>query len=113
MKNKKINIVNTNQIRLVMDNINVKQINNMRDYSITRKKGEWYDARVVDSFGNKYQNYFEFAHEANDWIYYIWENEKPPLTEKEEMDLLANAIWGCTKLDEELGLLKGNEDNLD
>jgi hypothetical protein len=29
------------------------------------------------------------------------------------MDMLANAIWGCTKLDEELGLLKLNEDNLD
>jgi len=32
-------------------------------------------------------------------------------SDKEE--LLANAIWGCTKLDKELGLLKGNEDNLD
>ena len=32
---------------------------NMRDYSITRNKGEWYDARVIDSYGNKYQNYFE------------------------------------------------------
>ena len=48
----------------------------MRDYSITRKKGEWYDARVVDSYGNKYQNYFEHAHEANDWIYFIWEKRR-------------------------------------
>ena len=31
----------------------------------------------------------------------------------EDMELLSNAIWGCTKLDEELGLLKGNRDNLD
>ena len=45
---------------------------NMRDYSITRKEGEWYDTRVIDSYGNKYQNYFEHAHEANDWIYFIW-----------------------------------------
>ena len=58
MKNKKTNTIN------------------MRDYSITRKEGEWYDARVTDSYGNKYQNYFEHAHEANDWIYYIWENEE-------------------------------------
>ena len=84
-----------------------------RDFSITRKKGEWYYAQVEDSYGNTYDNYFEYAHEANDWIYYIWENEKPPLTQKEETDLLANAIWGCVKLDKELGLLKGNRDNLD
>ena len=47
----------------------------MRDYSITRKEGEMYHAKVTDSYGNKYQNYFEFAHEANNWIYYIWEKE--------------------------------------
>ena len=85
----------------------------MRDYSITRKEGEWYNAKVTDSFGSEFQNYFEHAYEANDWIYYIWENEKPPLTHEEEMDMLANAIWGCTKLDKELGLLKGDADNLD
>ena len=85
----------------------------MRDFKITRNEGEWYQVKVTDSYGNKYNSYFEHAYEANDWIYYIWENEKPPLTKKEEMDLLTNAIWGCTKLDEELGLLKGNRDNLD
>ena len=86
----------------------------MRDYNITKKKGEWYDTRVVDSYGNKYQNYFEHAHEANDWIYYVWENEDKFNWNKENsQELLANAIWGCTKLDEELGLLKRNEDNLD
>ena len=45
----------------------------MRDFNITRKTGEWYNAKVTDSYGNKYQNYFETASEANDWIYYIWE----------------------------------------
>ena len=44
----------------------------MRDFNITRKEGEWYNAQVTDSHGNKYQNYFETASEANDWIYYIW-----------------------------------------
>ena len=85
----------------------------MRDYSITKKEGEWYNAKVTDSFGVKRQNWFESSCEAYDWVYYIWENEKEPLTKDEEMDMLATAIWGCTKLDQELGLLKGNEDNLD
>ena len=85
----------------------------MRDFKITRNEGEWYQVKVTDSYGNKYNSYFETASEANDWIYYIWENEKPPLTQEEKDELLTNAIWGCAKLDEELGLLKGNRDNLD
>ena len=48
----------------------------MKDFKITRKEGEWYNVEVTDSYGNKYQNYFEHAHEANDWIYYIWKNEE-------------------------------------
>ena len=83
----------------------------MRNYKITRNKGEWYDVEVTDSYGNEYQNYFETASEANDWIYYIWENEE--LFQQDSMKMLEDAIWGCTKLDEELGLLKGNRDNLD
>ena len=86
---------------------------NKRDYSITRKRGQWYNTEVTDSYGITHQNYFKTSDEANDWVYYVWENEKPPLTHEEEMDMLAKAIWGCTKLDEELGLLKGNYDNLD
>ena len=82
-----------------------------RNFSITRNKGEMYNAQVEDSYGNKYQNYFEHAHEANDWIYYIWENEE--FYQQDSMKMLEDAIWGCTKLDEELGLLKGNRDNLD
>ena len=85
----------------------------MRNFKITRNEGEWYQVKVTDSYGNKYNNYLETASEANDWIYYIWENEKPPLTQEEKDELLTSAIWGCTKLDEELGLLKRNEDNLD
>ena len=44
-------------------------------------------------------------------MYQTWENEVDK--RNPEMELLANAIWGCTKLDQKLGLLKGNEDNLD
>ena len=47
----------------------------MRNFSITRDKGEWYDTKVTDSYGNEYQNYFETAFQANEWIYYIWNNE--------------------------------------
>jgi len=75
---------------------------NMRDYSITRKKGEWYDARVVDSYGNKYQNYFEHAHEANNWIYYIWEKEDW-FNSVDSQELLTNAIHNCKQMDEQSG----------
>ena len=85
----------------------------MRDYSVTKKSGEWYSAKVTDSFGVDHQNYYETEQECINWIYYIWENEKPPLTKDQEMDMLATAIWGCTKLDKKLSLLKGNQDNLD
>ena len=70
----------------------------MRDYSITRRKGEWYDTQVTDSYGNKYQNYFEHAHEANDWIYYIWENEEW-YNKADSEELLEKAILNCKELD--------------
>jgi len=85
---------------------------NMRDYSITRRMGEWYNVEVTDSYGSKYQNYFETYEEAGDWVYSVWEREEW-FNSVDSQELLANAIWGCTKLDKELGLLKGNEDNLD
>ena len=68
----------------------------MRDFNITRKEGEWYNAQVTDSNGNKYQNYFEHAYEANEWIYYIWENEDKQTNSDE---LLSNAIKNCVELD--------------
>ena len=55
----------------------------------------------------------EIDQKLDQWIYYIFDNEKKPLTKEQQMESLANAIWGCTKLDKELGLLKGNEDKLD
>jgi len=71
----------------------------MRDFKITRKKGEFYNAQVTDSYGNEYQNYFEHAHEANDWIYYIWEKEEW-LNSVNPSELLEEAIKNCVKLDE-------------
>ena len=70
----------------------------MRDFSITRKKGEWYNTKVTDSYGNKYQNYFEHAHEANDWIYYIWENEEW-YDKADSGELLEKAILNCKEID--------------
>ena len=76
----------------------VKQNINMRDFKITRNKGEWYHAKVTDSYGNKYDNYFEFAHEANDWIYYIWEKEEW-FNSVDSQELLAKAILQCKEID--------------
>ena len=69
-----------------------------RSYSITRKDGELYDARVVDSYGKKYQNYFEHAYEANNWVYYIWEKEDWFNSVKSQ-ELLGEAIAECIQID--------------
>ena len=83
----------------------VKQNINMRDFKIIRNKGEWYHAKVTDSFGNEYENHFEFAHEANDWIYYIWEKEKW-FNNTNSQELLSNAVAELVKIDEKLNIRK-------
>jgi len=70
----------------------------MRDFNITRKEGEWYNTQVTDSYGNKYQNYFESAHEANEWIYHVWENEDW-FNSTNSQELLSKAIENCKRLD--------------
>ena len=75
----------------------------MRDYKITRNEGEWYHAIVTDSYGNKYDNYFEHAHEANDWVYYIWGKEEW-FNSANSQDLLANAIENCKEIDNKLNV---------
>jgi len=77
----------------------------MRDYSITKENNNtWYHAKVTDNYGNKYDNYFEYAHEANDWIYHIWETENHRNEWRENSkDLLANAIANCIELDKKAG----------
>ena len=74
-----------------------------RNYSITRKEGEWYDTRVIDSYGNKYQNYFETASEANDWIYYVWSKEDW-FNSVDSQELLAKAIENCKRLDKNINV---------
>ena len=81
----------------------VKQNINMRDFKITRNKGEWYYTVVTDSYGNKYDNYFEHAHEANDWVYYIWSKEEW-FNSTNSQELLANAIENCKEIDNKLNV---------
>ena len=76
-----------------------------RNFSITRNKGEWYNAQVEDSYGNKYQNYFEHAHEANDWIYYVWEKEEW-FNSVDSQELLYSAIEKCKQIDEKNNITK-------
>ena len=75
---------------------------NKRNYKITKKEGELYNVEVTDSYGNKYQNYFETAHDANKWVYFIWDKEDW-FNSVNSQELLANAIAECVKLDEERG----------
>ena len=70
----------------------------MRDFKITRKKGEFYCVIVTDSYGTKYNNWFEHASEANDWIYYIWENEEW-FNHANSDELLGKAIQNCKEID--------------
>ena len=70
----------------------------MRDYSITRKEGEMYHAKVTDSYGNKYDNYFESASKANEWIYYVWSKEEW-FNSVNSQELLYNAIENCKRID--------------
>ena len=69
-----------------------------RDYNITRKEGEWYNTEVTDSYGNKYQNYFETAHEAWKWIYHVWDKEEW-FNSANSQELLSKAILNCKELD--------------
>ena len=70
----------------------------MRNYKITRNKGEWYHAKVVDSYGNEYDNYFETAHEANEWVYHVWDTEEW-FNNVNSQELLYNAIQECKEID--------------
>ena len=75
----------------------------MRDFKITHKYGEMYYAEVTDSYGNKYDNYFENANEANDWIYYIWSKEEW-FNSVDSQELLYKAIDNCKKIDNKLNV---------
>ena len=54
---------------------------------------------VTDSYGNKYHNYCETAHEANEWVYHVWDKEEW-FNSVNSQELLANAIKQCKEIDE-------------
>ena len=69
-----------------------------RNYKITRKEGEMYNVEVIDSYGKIYQNYFDTASKANDWVYYIWEKEDW-FNSVNSQELLYNALQQCKEID--------------
>jgi len=75
----------------------------MRDFKITKKDGEWYNTIVTDSYGKVYQNWYETASEASDWVMYIWEKEDWFNSVNSE-ELLYNAIQECKAIDKEKGI---------
>ena len=83
-----------------------------RKYDISRKSDDnMYTCWVRDNNGLESTNYFDTEQECINHVYWKWENEE--FFQENSMKMLEDAIWGCTKLDEKLGLLKGNRDNLD
>ena len=81
----------------------------MREYNIT-PDGDFFKVEVSDEYGHNTTVFEKNVIQASLFIIKWWEETEE---RKEKHQLLANAIFGCTKLDEELGLLKGNRDNLD
>jgi len=75
------------------------KINMSRDFKIIKKGDEWYHVVVTDSYGNEYDNYFEFAHEASDWVNHVW-NKEEWFNSVNSQELLANAIENCKRIDE-------------
>jgi len=78
---------------------------NKRDFNITRKQGQWYNAEVTDSYGNEYQNYFETSNEAHDWIMYVWSKEEW-FNSVDSQELLYKAIQQCKEIDEKNNITK-------
>ena len=77
-----------------------------RKYKITRN-GEWFKVQVWNEYGHYNCVYEKDMFDASKHIIDWWEGGN------KSHKLLEDAIYGCTKLDEELGLIKGNRDNLD
>ena len=80
-----------------------------RNYTIT-PDGEWFKVEVFDEYNNYTTVFEKNVIQASLFIIKWWENTKE---RQKSHQLLSDAIFGCTKLDEKLGLLKGNSDNLD
>ena len=80
-----------------------------RKYKIT-PDGDFFKVEVSDEYGYNTTVYEKNVIQASLFITKWWESTEE---RQKSHKLLEDAIYGCTKLDEELGLLKGNRDNLD
>ena len=77
----------------------------MRSYNIIKYKNNTrFTVNVVDSYGQEHVNFFRTTEECSEYVYQVWQNEV-----KKPVDLLANAIAECIKIDIERGV----EPNLD
>ena len=77
----------------------------MRSYNIIKyKNNTHFTVNVVDSYGQEHVNFFRTTEECSEYVYQVWQNEV-----KKPVDLLANAIAECIKIDIERGV----EPNLD
>ena len=82
----------------------------MRDYSITKYKGNThYTVNVVDSYGREKGSFFRELQDCYDFVYKVWESEKPFTDEEIQQELLSKAIANCIEIDKKNGL----EPNLD
>ena len=77
----------------------------MRDYSITKKEGEWFKCEITDKYGNTHHNYFETSDECMGHVIYTWENEDYSHSYDSSLGL-ALAIKECKELDEKAGRRK-------
>ena len=82
---------------------------NKRNYNIT-PDGEWFRVEVYDENGFNTTVFEKNVIQASLFIIKWWESSEE---RQKSHELLADAIFGCTKLDKKLGLLKSNSDNLD
>ena len=73
-----------------------------RSYSISKKPNEMWRATCYDSYNKYSENYFETEEQANEWIYWRWENED--FFQQDSNELLNRAISNCVELDEKKGL---------
>jgi|TARA_R100001443_G_scaffold56482_1_gene67436 CRISPR/Cas system-associated protein Cas5 (RAMP superfamily) len=82
---------------------------NMRNYNITKyKNNTHYTVNVTDSFGQEHTDFFREKAKCYKFVYKVWSNEV-----KKPVDLLANAIAECIKLDKKAGITSKNYDCLD
>ena len=79
----------------------VQQIINMRDYNITKHKGNThYQVYVTDSYGREKGNFFTELQECYDFAYKVWEQEQPLTDKGVKQELLNSAILNCIQLEE-------------